>query len=41
MQVEGAFAFAFGLPPILGLGTSGGFEFMVEDRGRCRYQPAR
>jgi multidrug efflux pump len=32
-QVEGAFAFAFGLPPILGLGTSGGFEFMVEDRG--------
>jgi hydrophobe/amphiphile efflux-1 (HAE1) family protein len=30
--VEGAFAFAFGLPPILGLGTSGGFEFMVEDR---------
>jgi hydrophobe/amphiphile efflux-1 (HAE1) family protein len=32
MQVEGAVAFAFGLPPILGLGTSGGFEFMVEDR---------
>jgi hydrophobe/amphiphile efflux-1 (HAE1) family protein len=32
-QVKGAFAFAFGLPPILGLGTSGGFEFMVEDRG--------
>ncbi len=31
-QVQGAFAFAFGLPPILGLGTSGGFEFMVEDR---------
>jgi len=31
-QVEGAFVFAFGLPPILGLGTSGGFEFMVEDR---------
>ena len=31
-QVEGAFAFVFGLPPILGLGTSGGFEFMVEDR---------
>jgi hydrophobe/amphiphile efflux-1 (HAE1) family protein len=30
--VEGAIAFAFGLPPILGLGTSGGFEFMVEDR---------
>ena len=24
--------FAFGLPPILGLGTSGGFEFMLEDR---------
>jgi multidrug efflux pump len=31
-EVEGAFAFVFGLPPILGLGTSGGFEFMVEDR---------
>ncbi|HVX67761.1 MAG TPA: multidrug efflux RND transporter permease subunit [Bryobacteraceae bacterium] len=31
-QVQGAFSFAFGLPPILGLGTSGGFEFMVEDR---------
>ena len=31
-QVQGAFAFGFGLPPILGLGTSGGFEFMVEDR---------
>jgi hydrophobe/amphiphile efflux-1 (HAE1) family protein len=31
-QVEGAFSFAFGLPPILGLGTSGGFELMVEDR---------
>ncbi|MDQ1472153.1 MAG: hypothetical protein QOJ99_3633, partial [Bryobacterales bacterium] len=24
--------FGFGLPPILGLGTSGGFEFMLEDR---------
>jgi hydrophobe/amphiphile efflux-1 (HAE1) family protein len=31
-QVQEAFAFGFGLPPILGLGTSGGFEFMVEDR---------
>jgi multidrug efflux pump len=31
-QIPGAFAFGFGLPPILGLGTSGGFEFMVEDR---------
>jgi hydrophobic/amphiphilic exporter-1 (mainly G- bacteria), HAE1 family len=30
--VEDAFSFTFGLPPILGLGTSGGFEFMVEDR---------
>jgi hydrophobe/amphiphile efflux-1 (HAE1) family protein len=30
--VEDGFAFAFGLPPILGLGTSGGFEFMLEDR---------
>lgn len=27
------FAFGFGLPPILGLGTSGGFDFMLEDRG--------
>jgi multidrug efflux pump subunit AcrB len=27
-----AAAFGFGLPPILGLGTAGGFEFMVEDR---------
>ena len=27
-----AFVFCFGLPPILGLGTSGGFEFMLEDR---------
>ncbi len=27
-----AFSFAFGLPPILGLGTAGGFEFMLEDR---------
>jgi hydrophobe/amphiphile efflux-1 (HAE1) family protein len=26
------FAFGFGLPPILGLGTSGGFDFMLEDR---------
>jgi hydrophobe/amphiphile efflux-1 (HAE1) family protein len=32
-QVQGAFVFAFGLPPILGLGTSGGFEYMLEDRG--------
>jgi hydrophobe/amphiphile efflux-1 (HAE1) family protein len=31
-RIQGAFAFGFGLPPILGLGTSGGFEFMVEDR---------
>ena len=31
-SVDGAFVFAFGLPPILGLGTSGGFEFMLEDR---------
>jgi hydrophobe/amphiphile efflux-1 (HAE1) family protein len=27
-----AVVFGFGLPPILGLGTSGGFEFMLEDR---------
>jgi hydrophobe/amphiphile efflux-1 (HAE1) family protein len=30
--VRDAFSFAFGLPPILGLGTSGGFEYMLEDR---------
>jgi hydrophobe/amphiphile efflux-1 (HAE1) family protein len=29
--VRDGFTFAFGLPPILGLGTSGGFEFMLED----------
>jgi hydrophobe/amphiphile efflux-1 (HAE1) family protein len=29
--VKDGFIFAFGLPPILGLGTSGGFEFMLED----------
>jgi len=32
MQLRDGFAFGFGLPPILGLGTSGGFEFMLEDR---------
>jgi multidrug efflux pump len=32
-QVPEAFAFAFGLPPILGLSTTGGFQFMLEDRG--------
>jgi hydrophobe/amphiphile efflux-1 (HAE1) family protein len=31
-QVEDAVVFAFGLPPILGLSTAGGFEFMLEDR---------
>jgi hydrophobe/amphiphile efflux-1 (HAE1) family protein len=31
-QVQEAIVFGFGLPPILGLGTSGGFEFMLEDR---------
>lgn len=31
--IPDGFIFAFGLPPILGLGTSGGFEFMLEDRG--------
>ena len=30
--IEDALVFGFGLPPILGLGTSGGFEFMLEDR---------
>jgi hydrophobe/amphiphile efflux-1 (HAE1) family protein len=27
-----AFSFAFGLPPILGLSPTGGFQFMLEDR---------
>lgn len=30
--LKDGFAFGFGLPPILGLGTSGGFDFMLEDR---------
>jgi len=30
--IQEALVFGFGLPPILGLGTSGGFEFMLEDR---------
>jgi hydrophobe/amphiphile efflux-1 (HAE1) family protein len=30
--VPEAFSFAFGLPPILGLSTTGGFQFMLEDR---------
>ena len=28
-----ASVFAFGLPPIMGLSTTGGFQFMLEDRG--------
>jgi NodT family efflux transporter outer membrane factor (OMF) lipoprotein len=32
MQIKDAFIFGFGLPPILGLSTAGGFEFMLEDR---------
>jgi hydrophobe/amphiphile efflux-1 (HAE1) family protein len=31
-QVPEAVTFAFGPPPILGLSTSGGFQFMLEDR---------
>jgi hydrophobe/amphiphile efflux-1 (HAE1) family protein len=31
-QLRDGFAFGFGLPPILGLGTSGGFDFLLEDR---------
>src|SRR5450432_223755 len=31
-QVPEAFSFAFGLPPILGLSLTGGFQFMLEDR---------
>ena len=30
--VPEALTFAFGLPPILGLSTTGGFQFMMEDR---------
>jgi hydrophobe/amphiphile efflux-1 (HAE1) family protein len=30
--VPEAFTFAFGLPPILGLSVTGGFQFMLEDR---------
>ena len=32
-KVPEAFTFAFGLPPILGLSITGGFQFMLEDRG--------
>ncbi|HYI93944.1 MAG TPA: multidrug efflux RND transporter permease subunit [Bryobacteraceae bacterium] len=31
-SVPEAFSFAFGLPPILGLSPTGGFQFMLEDR---------
>src|SRR5665213_2198813 len=31
-QVPEAFSFSFGLPPILGLSLTGGFQFMLEDR---------
>jgi multidrug efflux pump len=31
-RVPEAFSFAFGLPPILGLAPTGGFQFMLEDR---------
>ena len=31
-QVPDAFSFAFGLPPIIGLSSTGGFQFMLEDR---------
>jgi hydrophobe/amphiphile efflux-1 (HAE1) family protein len=30
--VPEAFTFAYGLPPILGLSTTGGFQYMLEDR---------
>lgn len=32
LKVPEAFTFAFGLPPILGLSTTGGFQYMLEDR---------
>jgi len=31
-KVPEAFAAAFGLPPILGLSATGGFQYMLEDR---------
>ncbi|MEP7352679.1 MAG: efflux RND transporter permease subunit, partial [Acidobacteriota bacterium] len=31
-QVPEAFSFSFGLPPILGLSNTGGFQFVLEDR---------
>jgi hydrophobe/amphiphile efflux-1 (HAE1) family protein len=31
-KVPEAFTFAFGLPPILGLSTTGGFQYVLEDR---------
>jgi hydrophobe/amphiphile efflux-1 (HAE1) family protein len=31
-RIPEAFTFAFGLPPILGLSPTGGFQFMLEDR---------
>ncbi|HYL39039.1 MAG TPA: multidrug efflux RND transporter permease subunit [Bryobacteraceae bacterium] len=31
-KVPETFTFAFGLPPILGLGVTGGFQYMLEDR---------
>jgi hydrophobe/amphiphile efflux-1 (HAE1) family protein len=31
-KIPSAIVFGFGLPPILGLGASGGFEFMLQDR---------
>ena len=37
-QVPEAFTFAFGLPPILGLSTTGGFQFMLEDRAGRRHR---
>jgi hydrophobe/amphiphile efflux-1 (HAE1) family protein len=31
-RIQSGIVFPFGLPPILGLGASGGFEFMLQDR---------
>ncbi|MBV8828960.1 MAG: multidrug efflux RND transporter permease subunit [Acidobacteriaceae bacterium] len=36
--IKDGFTFAFSVPPILGLGTSGGFEFMLEDRAGHDFQ---
>ena len=38
-KVPEAYTFAFGLPPILGLSATGGFQFMLEDRAGADVEP--